>query len=148
MWLWNRKKSKETIYPRHVACTLIYIHIFIQNVDVFVRVFKQILVYHEGPETNFLWIPSHQSRVPYGAMIVGHKADGTPLYVAKVYDRRWFAGNYDPHKDCAEYLLSDGTPKILCVPAWEIPIVKYGMFKITNLTEIASVFTFEGSCNM
>ena len=85
---------------------------------------------------ELLWITSNWSRVHYGALVAGHKADGGPLYVAQVYEDVydiWLAGNYDPGKRCAEYLIFRGGRNctISCGEIWKLLVVKYGMPKIT-----------------
>ena len=98
-------------------------------------VFLQILVYVDQAETELLWMQSSQSQIPNGAIVAGHNVNGGPLYVARIYDySRWFAGNYDPNKRCAEYLVhfsSDNTHTIRCLDIWEILVAKYGTFDMT-----------------
>ena len=44
----------------------------------------QVLIHEDRSETELQWITSSAPDVPYGAIVAGHKADGKPLYVAKV----------------------------------------------------------------
>ena len=101
------------------------------NKELIHELSHQILIHDEQAETELLWVPSNWSRIPYGAIVAGHKPDGGPLYVAQIhrYDR-WWAGNYDPDKPCAEYLLFYGpSPVIFCDEVWKLLVVKYGRFK-------------------
>ena len=74
---------------------------------------------------------SNWSQIPYGAIVAGHKPDGGPLYVAQILrGGRWWAGNYDPDKPCAEYIIFYGPfPVICCDEVWKLLVVKYGRFK-------------------
>ena len=109
-------------------------------------VFCQILILDDEPETELLWVTSGWSQVPYGAIIAGYKADGGPLYAAAIYDGEyyddWWAGNYDPAKHCAEYMLypNGGSSTIaLCGDVWTIPVAKYGTSMIFVLYEYEKI---------
>ena len=77
---------------------------------------------------------SSPSYVPFGAIVAGYKTDGKPLYVAQIYDQSeggWYAGNYDPDKQCAEYLiyLNGRDETIGCGDDWKMLVVEYGKSK-------------------
>ena len=93
------------------------------------HIFQQILVYEDSLETELLWVTSDQFSVPYGAVLAGHKDDDGPLSVARIDSgSRSYAGNYDPDKRCAEYLVYNTLygAQIKCGFRWEIPVIIYG----------------------
>ena len=112
---------------KHRTCTQALVLTSLTLLD-----FLQVLVYEIELETTLLWIPSNPPQVPHGAIVAGYKVNGGQLYVARIsHSNRWFAGNYDPHKRCAEFLVfttADKSYNIQCGGVWEIPVSKYGLY--------------------
>ena len=84
-------------------------------------------------ETELIWIPTSPSYVPNGAVIAGHTALGSPLYLANIFrddNRDWTTGNYDPMKDCAEY---GWASKAFCGKKWQLAVSLFSEFLFCNV---------------
>ena len=62
---------------------------------------------------QYIWVESGPGEVPPGAVVGGKMADGRVLYTAQVKGE---AGQYDPTKSCAEYIMN----RYRCESPWKI----------------------------
>ena len=85
----------------------------------------QVLIYTDASDTKLVWVSLARFHVPNGAVVVGHKANGSHLYLAavsKVKGNGWLGGSYDLDKECAEYGAKD---VYRCNMPWKIALL-YG----------------------
>ena len=101
-------------------------------------ILPQVLIYKETEDTELMWIPSGPHNVPVGAVVAGHKGNGDPLYLAEIWnnDSDSRAGNYDPHKHCAEY---GGGQSYKCSVTWRVAVLNYSGWYINSLVLITNL---------
>ena len=88
------------------------------------------MIYRNTTEAELIWVPSGPSYVPNGAVIAGHTARGSPLYLANIFrsgNMDWTTGNYDPIKDCAEY---GWNFKAFCGERWKLAVSLFSEFHV------------------
>ena len=141
----------ETEWPIIIHNHFLVTKVHMPAANSYVEYFSpQVLVLEDQPATELHWVSSNWSQIPYGAVVTGHKTGGVPLYVAQIYEesnfKNWYAGNYDPDKHCAEYLLyvRGVDPTILCGAIWKLLVIKYGMW--TSIFSLL-IYAHRPKCN-